>query len=69
MVFFEIKIRFTAVFGAQQNFFSKKQEKLFKIEAEAYLEENNIYNEIRFDIIGIILVVQKTKIEHFKDAF
>tara|TARA_B100000073_G_C23307780_1_gene401397 strand:+ start:277 stop:486 length:210 start_codon:yes stop_codon:yes gene_type:complete len=69
LVFFEVKIRFTAVFGAQQNFVSKKQEELFKTEAEAYLEENDIYNEIRFDIIGIILVVQKTKIEYFKDAF
>tara|TARA_E500000331_G_scaffold358568_1_gene426740 strand:- start:21142 stop:21309 length:168 start_codon:yes stop_codon:yes gene_type:complete len=49
--------------------FSKKQEVLFKIAAEAYLEENDIYNEIRFDVYGIILAVQKTKIEHFKDAF
>ena len=69
LVFVEVKIRYTAVFVAQQNLVSKKQEELFKIVAEAYLEENDIYNEIRFDIIGIILAFQKTKIEHFKGAF
>lgn len=69
LVFVEVKCRSTAVFGEAQNFVSKKKEELFKTAAEAYLEENDIDNEIRFDVIGIILAVQKTKIEHFKDAF
>ena len=69
LVFVEVKCRSTAVFGDAQIFVSKKKEELFKTAAEAYLEENDIDNEIRFDVIGIILAVQKTKIEHFKDAF
>ena len=68
LVFVEVKCRSTAVFGDAQIFVSKKKEELFKT-AEAYLEENDIDNEIRFDVIGITLAMQKTKIEHFKDAF
>lgn len=69
MVFVEVKCRSTAVFGDAQIFVSKKKEELFKTAAEAYLEENDIDNEIHFDVIGIILAMQKTKIEHFNDAF
>ena len=48
---------------------SEKKQALFKTTAEAYLEEKDFDNEIRFDIISVILGIQKTKIEHFKDAF
>ncbi len=37
--------------------------------AEAYLEQNNLTNEIRFDIIGIILNSRDKKIEHIQNAF
>lgn len=37
--------------------------------AEAYLEQNNLTNEICFDIIGIILYSRDKKIEHIQNAF
>ena len=48
---------------------SEKKQALFKSAAEGYLEQKDLDYEIRFDVISVILSVQKAKIEHFKDAF
>ena len=37
--------------------------------ADAYIIENDLDLETRFDIITIIFVNQKYELEHFKDAF
>ena len=69
LVFVEVKTRANNLFGEPQTFVSEQKQALFKTAAEAYLEEKDFDNEIRFDVIGIILDSQKAKIEHFKDAF
>ena len=69
LVFVEVKTRANNLFGEPQTFVSEKKQALFKTAAEAYLEEKDFDNEIRFDVISVILSVQKAKIEHFKDAF
>ena len=69
LVFVEVKCRSTDIFGEPQTFVSEKKQALFKSAAEEYLEQKDLDYEIRFDVIGIILSAQKTKIEHFKDAF
>ena len=48
---------------------SEKKQALFKSAAEGYLEQKDLDYEIRFDVIGIILSAQKTKIEHLKEVF
>ena len=69
LVFVEVKCRSTDIFGEPQTFVSEKKQALFKSAAEGYLEQKDLDYEIRFDVIGIILRAQKTKIEHFKEAF
>ena len=69
LVFVEVKCRSTDTFGEPQTFISEKKQSLLKDAAEGYVEQKSMDNEIRFDVIGIILSRQKTKIEHFKDAF
>ena len=65
----EVKCRSSNAFGEPQTFVSEKKQMLFKDAAEGYLEKKDLDYEIRFDIISVILSSQKTKIEHFKDAF
>jgi putative endonuclease len=69
IVFVEVKTRATDIFGEPQTFISEKKQALLKDAAEGYLDQKDTNNEIRFDVIGIILNAQKTKIEHFKEAF
>ena len=69
LVFVEVKCRSTDIFGEPQTFVSEKKQALFKSAAEGYLEQKDLDYEIRFDVISVILSVQKAKIEHFKDAF
>jgi len=69
LVFVEVKCRSTNIFGEPQTFVSEKKQVLLKDAAEGYLEQKDLDYEIRFDLIGIILSAQKTKIEHFKEAF
>ena len=69
LVFVEVKCRSTDIFGEPQTFVSEKKQALFKSAAEGYLEQKDLDYEIRFDVIGVILSAQKTKIEHFKEAF
>lgn len=37
--------------------------------ADAYIQENNITLETRFDVITVIFFGQRHELEHFKDAF
>lgn len=37
--------------------------------ADAYIQENDIEIETRFDVITVIFFKQKHELEHFKDAF
>ncbi|OFX44553.1 MAG: YraN family protein [Bacteroidetes bacterium GWA2_30_7] len=46
----------------------KKQKHLIAA-AQAYIEQNNLNNNIRFDIISIVYSGNKADIEHIEDAF
>jgi putative endonuclease len=37
--------------------------------ADAYIQEKDIEQETRFDVITVIFIGQKFELEHFKDAF
>ena len=50
LVFVEVKTRVNNLFGEPQTFVSEKKQALFKTAAEAYLEEKDFDNEIRFDV-------------------
>lgn len=70
LVFAEVKTRTTSYFGEPSEAVTLKKETLFKDAAEAYLELKNLENEVRFDIISIILKKkQKPLINHIIEAF
>src|SRR5688572_9605397 len=54
MVFVEVKIRKDNAFGEPEMFVSKQKQKFLIAAAQQYLEENQIDQESRFDIVGII---------------
>ena len=68
IVFIEVKTRRSSRFGNPSEFVSNKKQELMRDAAEAYLEQHNLTNEIRFDIIGIILNSRNKKIEHIQNA-
>lgn len=45
-----------------------KQRQIIKV-TNHYIEQNNVQEEIQFDVISIILNQHQTKIEHIENAF
>ena len=64
IVFIEVKTRSTTRFGEPSEFVSMKKIELMKDAAEAYLEVFKLENEIRFDIISIVINSDTQKIQH-----
>lgn len=69
IVFVEVKYRSDNSHGNPQDFVSRKQQKRIIEAANAYLIENDIDKEARFDIIAIHNSSGENKIEHIPDAF
>ena len=69
LVIVEVKTRSTDFFGEPAEAVGYKKEKFLIRATEAYLEENNMDIESRFDIIGIVLNNKQKKIDHIIDAF
>jgi len=69
LVFTEVKARSTDKFGFPEEAVSeKKQDKLMEA-ALQYIEENDIKNPYRFDVIAIVFEKGQPKIHHIPDAF
>lgn len=69
IVFIEVKTRKNIKgFSAEDVLSYKKREFLIEA-AEKYIEEKNITNEVRFDLVLISLQNQKNEIILIKDAF
>lgn len=69
LVITEVKTRVSEAFG--QPYLSvnrSKQRQIIKV-SNHYISENNIENEMRFDVISIILNQNRMKLEHIEDAF
>ena len=64
----EVKTRSTADFGDPQDFVSEKKIQLLVEAINAYVEQNDIDKEIRFDIIALVKEKDDFKIEHLEDA-
>jgi len=69
IVFVEVKTRANNFLGEPEEAVSvSKQKRIIKV-ANHYLIENDLDNEGRFDIIGIILNQNTKKINHITEAF
>jgi putative endonuclease len=70
IVFVEVKTRTNYAFGYPEQSVSAQKQKLMAKAAGNYLYENNLENEIRYDIIAIYNSKDgKWIIKHFEDAF
>lgn len=68
LVFVEVKSRANDAYGEGQEFVSRAQQKRLIKAANAYVEQKDLYKEIRFDIIAI-LREPKFQLSHFEEAF
>jgi len=68
LIIIEVKTRSSNYIKPRESVNKKKQENLI-IATAAYVEQNQIELEIRFDIIEIIINKETYKLHHIKDAF
>lgn len=69
IVIIEVKTRSTNVFGEPEEAVSKKKQKFLIRAADAYIAQNNVDVEVRFDIISIVVTGSRWEINHIEDAF
>ena len=69
LVVVEVKTRSTADFGNPQDFLKPKQIKRLVMAVDAYINENDLDVEVRFDIIAIVIEGKTVDLEHLEDAF
>jgi putative endonuclease len=68
LVFVEVKTRSTDYFGYPEDAVDeRKREKLLRV-VDAYIEDFDVENEIRIDIISVIKTDTIEKIYHIEDA-
>jgi len=65
----EVKTRNSDAFGAPDVFVDRKKQRFLIKAINEYLNQKNLENEIRFDIVSVIYYNGVEKIEHIKDAF
>ncbi len=65
----EVKTRETDAFGSPFNAVSRSKQRQIISVMNAFIEQNNRTEEVRFDVISIVLHRQKTEIEHIESAF
>lgn len=70
LVFTEVKTRRSYDFGFPEEAVSTKKQEHIKLVAEAFCSENRAYEDIRFDVVSILLDGESVKeIVHLEDAF
>lgn len=69
LVFIEVKTRNSNYFGEPEAFVNRKKQQFLFRAANNYVQKYNIREEIRFDIISIVVNSKQKNINHIKDAF
>lgn len=70
IVFIEVKMRSSEVFGRPEAFVDRKKQRLLAAAAAAFCEQRAHFGEIRFDVISILLDAHgQPQIAHLTDAF
>jgi putative endonuclease len=69
LVVVEVKTRSTTDFGNPQDFLKPKQIKRLVMAVDAYINENDLDVQVRFDIIAIVIESNTIDLEHLEDAF
>jgi len=69
LIITEVKTRSDKQYGNPEDFVTKAKQKQLIKATNAFIEENNIDLETRFDIIAVTIKGQRNKITHIEDAF
>lgn len=69
LIVVEVKTRRTDEYGDPADFVNKNKQRLLIKAAQAYVERHRIQQEVRFDIISIIINNSTTRIAHLANAF
>ncbi|HEY0262807.1 MAG TPA: YraN family protein [Chitinophagales bacterium] len=69
IIFAEVKTRSSDKFGYPEESVTESKKEKLKQTATEFLLQNNLSNEIRFDVIAITIQKDKTDIYHIEDAF
>lgn len=69
VVFVEVKTRTYTAFGYPEEAVDNRKIKKMLRAIDAYLEEFQVDNEIRIDIISVVLENNTYKISHFEDVY
>lgn len=69
LVLVEVKTRSAEIWGLPEEAVSAKKQEQMRQAAEIYLEQNNSDDEIRFDVVSIIMLPGQTKVNLIEDAF
>ena len=69
IVFIEVKTRASNAYGEPEEFVSEKKQELLRNAADNYVNEKAVFEEVRFDVISIILNNNESYINHIETAF
>jgi putative endonuclease len=69
LVVIEVKTRKSDAFGSPDVFVDKKKQRLLIKAVNEYINQKQLENEIRFDIISVLYDNNQEKVEHIKEAF
>jgi putative endonuclease len=65
----EVKTRETDIFGSPYSAVSKAKQRQIISVMNAFIQQSDRTEEVRFDVISIVLGKRKTEIEHIESAF
>jgi putative endonuclease len=69
IVFVEVKTRSTVYFGHPEESVDKKKKSFLILAANAYVSQKNINQEVRYDIVSVLIDQHRHTIRHIEDAF
>lgn len=69
VVIVEVKTRYYDYTGGIEKAVTYQKQKFLIRAADAYIRNNNIDNETRFDIVTVLMYKGKVTIEHIENAF
>lgn len=69
LVIVEVKTRSTNSYGDPEEAVTNKKRKFLVRAADAYVEQHKVNEEVRFDIISIVVTEKHWEVNHIEDAF
>lgn len=69
LIIIEVKTRTSNLYGEPYDFVNKNKQRLLIKAAQAYAERHKIQQEVRFDIISVLLKGENAEVTHMENAF